>query len=459
MTVSSSIQTVLWLFLIFSAVAIAVKWIRIPYWIGLVIAGLVVGLLKLFPAVVLSRDLILLIFLPPLLFEGAWNLQVKNLKRNWLPISVLSTVGVVISIIVTAYLLHVFGPLNLYPAFLVAAMVSATDPISVLAIFRKMGINKDLTMILEGESIFNDCTALVAFSLVLSAMDASSQTSVASTVSKFGVLALGGIFVGSVTGLLASKIASWCGDHLLEITLTIMVAYGSFIVAEELGFSPIIAVVTAALLLRNLRHKDKHMAEFASAVESFWEYISFAVNSLVFLLIGMQVNNAVLSQNSRLIGVGIIALLVSRALVVYTLSPLLSGRPVQIPYAWRHILVWGGLRGALPIAMALSLPQGMLMREELIVLTLGLVVFTLLVPGLTIEPLVSLLKLERGQKQLAGVAGAKDAAETIYFEPHQSAEAMQGKNVSFGAQPAMSSITRPESISAPANGAELVGKQ
>jgi monovalent cation:H+ antiporter, CPA1 family len=433
--VSNSVQLVLLLFLVVTAVAFAVRLIRIPYWIALVIAGLIVGLSKIFPSIVLTRDLILIIFLPPLLFEGAWNLQLSSLKRNWLSISVLSTVGVAISIAVMTAILYFSACLDLASALLLSAMVSTTDPIAVLAVFRKMGINKDLTMILEGESIFNDCTSLVAFSLILSAVTTSTQGSAASIAAKFLVLCLGGIFVGFVVGIIASKVASWCKDHLLEITLTLIVAYGSFLIADEMGFSPIIAIVTAAVTLRNAPTGGSQFSEFASSLDSIWEYIAFAVNSIVFLLIGMQVQGTDLLKDGPSIMIGMLALVVSRAVVVHTLCPLLSRGRVRIPYSWRHVLVWGGLRGALPMAMALSLPQGLPMREHLIVLTLALVLFTLLGPGLTIEPLVAMLKLNREKRV---------AQEALQFLPDQPPEIMQATAIALdGTTPVIMLVTDP----------------
>ncbi|MGH9549420.1 MAG: cation:proton antiporter, partial [Terriglobales bacterium] len=212
-----------------------------PYAVALVIAGLLIGISQILPPINMTPDLVLLIFLPALLFEASWNLDLKILRRNWLSISVLATIGVVVCMFSVAAILHFAGGMNVQTALLFGAMVSATDPVSVVALFRQMGIDKRLTMILEGESIFNDGTAVVLFRIVLGIVLSGGQWSPAASALNFFIVVVGGAALGSVLGYLASLITSAFDDHLLEITLTMVTAYGSFIIAEHLGVSPVIA--------------------------------------------------------------------------------------------------------------------------------------------------------------------------------------------------------------------------
>ena len=358
---------------------------------ALVIAGLVIGLLDVLPPVTMTPELVLMIFLPALLFEASWNLDIKALRRDWLPISVLATVGVIVCMFSVAAVLHFVGGMNMQTAMLFGAMVSATDPVSVIALFRQMGIDKRLTMILEGESLFNDGTAVVLFQLVLAIVLSGGNWSLPSAVGTFFLVVLGGALLGGLLGYIASKITSAFDDHLLEITLTMVTAYGAFLLADKLKVSPVIAVVVAGIVVGNYGSRSGMSATTRLAVNSFWEYAAFLVNSLLFLLIGLQVQVPLLIQHSQVIGFGVLAVFVARLLVVYGICPFVSTERLPIPDKWRHLMFWGGLRGALVMALALSLPLKFPEREAIINMTFGVVLFTLLVPGLTMEPLVRFL--------------------------------------------------------------------
>jgi monovalent cation:H+ antiporter, CPA1 family len=397
---SFHIDVLVVLLMVTSAVAMTVKWIRLPYSIALVIVGLICGVFHLLPPVEMSPELILLIFLPALLFEAAWNMDLRLLRQNAIPISVLATLGVLISMIIVAYCLHLGAAMPLGAAFLFGAMISATDPISVLALFRKMGMNQRLTMILEGESLFNDGTAVVLFNIVLGIVMANAELSIPAAVGSFLAVVVGGAAVGGALGFLASKITSFFDDHLLEITLTTILAYGSYLLAEQARVSPVISVLTAGIVMGNFGSRAGMSATTRIAVNSFWEYAAFVVNSLVFLLIGLQVKFDLLAKYILPIGVGIGAILIARAVIVYGLTPFLSNRHYPIPWSWRNLLFWGGIRGSLCMALALSLPTNFPGREAVIITTFGVVLFTLLLPGLTMQPLVTLFRMNVAESKL-----------------------------------------------------------
>ena len=385
------IDTLLALLLAASATAVVTKWIRVPYAVALVIAGLIIGLSKVMPPVSMTPDLVLLIFLPALLFEASWNLDVKTLRRDWLSISVLATIGVVVCMVAVAVILHFTVHMNFMTALLFGAMISATDPVSVIALFRQMGIDKRLTMILEGESLFNDGTAVVLFKIVLAIIVSGSSFSAVNTVGAFALVMLGGALVGGGLGFIASKITSAFDDHLLEITLTMITAYGAYLVADKLHVSAVIAVVAAGIVVGNYGSRTGMSTTTRFAVNSFWEYAAFLGNSLLFLLIGLQIQIPLLLRYSGIIALAVLAVFVARGLVVYGICPFVSTTRLPIPYKWRHLMFWGGLRGALVMALALSLPLDFPQRQEIINMTFGVVLFTLLVPGLTMEPLIKLL--------------------------------------------------------------------
>ncbi len=411
MTEHIHIDIFLVLLMVTAAVAMAVKWVRLPYSISLVIVGLLIGVFHLLPTVEMTPDLILLVFLPALLFEASWNIDLKELHESWLAILLLAVPGVVISTAVIAAVMHFTVAMPWTIAFLLGAMLSATDPISVLALFRKLGMNKRLTIILEGESLFNDGTAVVLFKLILAMIIANtSQVSFLHASGSFTLVVLGGAILGAALGYIASRITAFFDDHLLEITLTTILAYGSYLAAELTHVSPVISVVCAGIVMGNYGSRTGMSATTRLAVNSFWEYAAFLVNSFVFLLIGMQVKFNLLEKYSMSIAAAIFAIIIARAFVVYGLSPIFARPKTPVPWKWRHLLWWGALRGSLCMALALSLPSGVEFREVILITTFGVVLFTLLVPGLSIEPLVQLMKMNQvvessllAYKELKGV--------------------------------------------------------
>ncbi|MBX9671598.1 MAG: Na+/H+ antiporter [Candidatus Obscuribacterales bacterium] len=387
------------LVLVATCVAIAIKWIRLPYSIALVLVGLNIGIFHLLPPVVMTPELILLFFLPAMLFEASWNLDLRMMKRCFQPVIAFATVGVGLSTAVVGAVLHYMAGVDMTTAMLFGAMISATDPISVLALFKRMGIEKRLITILEGESLLNDATAVVLFRILLAAAITGGAISAADLGMQFLLVTFGGAAIGIVLGLAASFLTKFFDDHLLEITLTIIVAYGSYLISEQFHASSVMAVLVAGIVMGNYGSKTYMSASTRLAVDSFWEYGAFIAESLVFLLIGMQIKVDLLIKYAPLIGVAILAILVGRLVVIYGLAPFVSSKVEPIPFKWRHLLFWGGVRGALCMAMALSLPQNFPLKEGLIVTTFGVALFTLLIQGLTFEPLIRVLKV-RGMQSV-----------------------------------------------------------
>jgi len=383
-----------------AAVGISVKWIKLPYSIALVIVGMLIGIGNFLPKLEMTPELILLVCLPALLFEASWNIDLSILKLSIVPISIFATLGVVISVFIVGISMHAFTDLPLVSSLLFGTMIAATDPISVIALFRKMGIDKRLALLLEGESLFNDGIAVVLFQLMLSICIAGAVPSIPKTIFTFLLVVLGGGAVGSMLGFAASRLIRLFDDHLLEITLTTIVAYGSYLLAEQLHVSPVIAVVSAGIVLGNYGSHTSMSPSTRLAVNSFWEYAAFLVNSLVFLLIGLQIKFELLSNYLVPLAVAIPSVIAARAIAIYGLSFFLATKSLPLPYSWRHIIVWGGLRGALCMALALSLPFDFPQRDLLIILTFGVVLFTLLVPGLTIESLAKALKISAPDKAI-----------------------------------------------------------
>lgn len=391
------IHVFLILTLVAAAVAIAVKWIRLPYSIALVVAGLAIGVFRLLPEVHMTPELILLVFLPALLFEASWNLNLHVLKKCWKPVTAFATLGVFLSTLVVGYVISVLAKVDLLIALVFGAMISATDPISVIAFFKKMGIEKRLVTILEGESLLNDGTAVVLFRILMAAAITGGALSPVDVLSQFLIVTFGGVALGIIIGAFASWLTRFFDDHSLEITLTLVSAYGAFIVAESFHISGVMAVLVAGIIMGNYGSRTHMSPTTRLAVDSFWEYAAFIAESLVFLLIGIQIELGLLVKYAPQIGIAIVAILAGRCVVIYGLAPFVSSPRYPIPGSWRHLLFWGGLRGSLCMAMALSLPSNFPMRESLIVTTFGVALFTLFIQGLSFEPLVKLLKVSKAK--------------------------------------------------------------
>ena len=389
-------EAIIVLLLIAAVVAIVAKRLKIPYTVGLVLIGLVLGLL-IPQKIGVSPQLILALLVPPLVFDAAFHIRLDDLRRDFWLIVLLAVPGVILTTFLVGWMVAFGTGLALAMALVFGAVVSATDPVAVVALFRRLGAPRRLQVLLEGESLFNDGTAIVMFSLTV-AMVLSGQFSLAGNITSFLAVAGGGILTGIALGLLVSAFIGRIDEPLVETTLTVILAFGAYLLAESFQVSGVLAVVAAGLVNGNAGPRGMSPTT-RIVVYNFWETGAFLANSFVFLLVGLAVDVTQLFANWAAIGWGILAVLVARALAIYGLSVFGKG----IPANWRHILYWGGLRGAIALALALSLPttgpfatQG----PQLQAMAFGVVLFTLLVQGFSMDWLSRRLKIvERSSAQ------------------------------------------------------------
>jgi len=372
----------------------ALSWLRnIPYTLLLLLVGL--GLATLDVRLVnLSPELILFIFLPPLLFEAAWNIKWSNLKRDLFPIGLFAIVGVLICVGALFLGLQQLAGASLATALLVGAGLSATDPVSVVALFRELGVDKRLTTLMEGESLFNDGVAVVAYNLLLGIALGIEQFDIPITISRFLVFVGIGLSIGGLIGFGISFLTQRFDLPLVEQSLTLVSAYGTYLVAEELGGSGVIAVVSTGLILGNFGSRIGMSPRTRLSVSEFWDFVAFFVNSIVFLLIGDQVVFAGLIENLNTILIAIVVMSLARVVSIFGLSAVSNwwaGSNITVPN--QLILWWGGLRGSVSVALALSVPVTLADREIIIDIIFGVMLFTLLVQGLTTKPLLQALNL------------------------------------------------------------------
>jgi CPA1 family monovalent cation:H+ antiporter len=286
----------------------------------------------------------------------------------------------------------------------------------VLSIFKDMSIDKRLTINVEGESLFNDGTSVVLYGILVGAV-ASSRLEILAGLRDFAVQVAGGAALGAGLGYVFSRLTGRIDDPEIEITLTTILAYGSYLLAQSLHLSGVIATVVAGLMIGNFGMRTGMSWRTRIALWSFWEYVSFLINSVLFLLIGLQVRLGGLLHMWRAALLSIAAVLVARLLTVYGLVPISNLFSTKIPLRWQHVMVWGGMRGALSLALVLSIGSKFPYRDQLLSLTFGVVAFTIVVQGITLKPLIRLLGIgesnddDYSQSRVRQVAIASAIAE------------------------------------------------
>ncbi|WP_108652527.1 cation:proton antiporter [Dongshaea marina] len=410
------IKIIVFLLFIAALAASLLRKIRMPFTVGLVLIGMLLGYLghtteffSFLSKAQLTPDFILYLIVPTLIFEASMALDVKLLKKNLLFILMLAIPGLLISTAIIGIMVGHWTPLPLLLAFLFGALISATDPVAVIALFRELGVCKRLTMLVDGESVLNDATAIVLFTVLMGMITALAQSGQGISLSA-GML--GGavfqffkIFIGgAVSGAVIGFVLSWLirverGDPLIQIALSTVIAYVAYIIPEHLGFSGIMAVMSAGIVFRIQATKilDHEVHNF---MEHYWEYAAFVANALIFLLLGLTedqlfANIGRYTDHGWYIVIAVFAVLVSRFILIPVLMSISNRFLPNYKVDWRRQLVmwWGGLRGAIPIALVLSLPKDLEYRHLIMDMTFGVVLFTLVVQGMTIHPLMKKLKL------------------------------------------------------------------
>ena len=396
------------LLLIACVVAIASKMVsQLPYTIFLTLVGLVIGVLGIGPRIEetgFSHELIFFVFLPPLLFQGAFHMELNSLLKQFWPIVCFAVPGVIVSTLVVGGVVGWFGGISsMMVAILFGALISPTDPVSVLALFKQVGAPEDLKTLIEGESLFNDATGVVLFTILLKVVLSGQQFGFGQAAYEFVKVSFGGIVIGAVLGWIVFNIMRHLEDHLLENALCLVLAYGSFWLAEVIHLSGVIATVIAGLMMGNYGRRLSMSEKTTKTVETFFESIDFVINSMLFILIGLELREVPADIMWRTVFIAIAAMMIGRAAVSYSFYWLLNQVGTKRPKRWKHILFWGGLRGSIPIALMLQLPnEGVLetWRPILLVAGFGCVFFSLVVQGITIGPLMRKLGIGDATKTI-----------------------------------------------------------
>lgn len=376
-------------FLLFvsAVVAMLTRRMRLPYTVGLVLAGMALYFSHVYIKWHLSKDLIFSVFLPPLVFEAALFIHWRDFRRELPVVTLLATVGVVLAATVTALGMHYALSWEWGSALAFGTLIAATDPVSVIATFKESKVHGRLRMLIESESLLNDGTAAVAFVAVLGVLAGGHETVVSIGGALF-ITIIGGVLIGGTVAYLFMLLAGRTPDYLVEITFTTLAAYGSFFLAEHYHCSGVLAALTAGLVVGNFRTSGSISTAGRHALGPFWEYLAFVANSLIFLLIGAQ------EAQQRFQGLWVPVLLaialvtLGRAVAIYPLCAVFVRSRLKVDLRHQHVLFWGGLRGALALALALALPDTLPHQNAIVAITFAVVAFSVFAQGLTIRPLM-----------------------------------------------------------------------
>ena len=394
--------------------------LRIPYTIALVVVGLLLGTFGSFNAPPLDKELLFDIFLPGLLFEAAYHLKSSEFWRNKFAIIVLAIPGVIVSIALTALLVLAaksagwLTAIGWRQALVFASLIAATDPVAVVALFRELGVARRLQVLVEGESLLNDGTSVVLFTLAVAVATGgpSAVPSPLGLLGKFVLMVGGGLIIGLLVALGVTWFMRRVHDAATEITLTMIAAYGSFALAETLGVSGVIATVAAGMLCGSYAEKMAMSAPTRDAIVGFWSYVSFMLNSIVFLLLGLQVHVRALADAWLPILLAYLAVAIGRSIMIFGVSTLLRPTSERLEDGWSFILMIGGLRGALSMVLALSLPTDFPARTEIVTLTFGVVVISILLQGTATAIVAGRLTRRTAMRAGLTTAGPSSAPST-----------------------------------------------
>lgn len=386
------------LLVVASLVAMISRRIGLPYTAGLVLAGIALAFLPLGANLPLSRELIFNIFLPPLIFEASLQLRWQRFREQMPLTVVLAFLGVAISAALVASGMHWLLGWSWLGAAFFGVLIAATDPVSVIAAFKEMRAEPRLAMVVESESLLNDGVAAVGFAMLAGIAHGEAFTVGAA----FGSLVwtvIGGVGIGASIALAVLTIAGRTSDHLVEVTLTTVVAWGGFLLAENLHASGVFAALAAGIIVGNLGWRGSISTAGQQHVVDFWEYAAFLANSCLFLLIGSHEAHQPIALVSSTLILAIIFALIGRAAAVYPLAMLFRRSSLRLPASYQHVLVWGGLRGAVGLALALAIPASVPERGAIVVLTFGVVAFSIFAQGLTMPPLLRRWKLTGAENE------------------------------------------------------------
>jgi CPA1 family monovalent cation:H+ antiporter len=389
-------QSFLFFLIVLGAAATALRLLSrtsptVPYPVLLAVGGILIGLIPGLGLPPIGPDLILLAFVPGLVFEASLSLDLNELWRRVVPISLLATVGVFLTVLLIGGLAHYGLGLDWASGFLLGSIVAATDPIAVVNLLRQVGAPRGLEAILDSESLFNDGTGVAVFAAILGTI-LTGHPSLVDAGLRFLYVTGVGIAIGVAAGAAAGVFLRLVREAELEILITLVLAYGSYLAADVIHASGVVAVVCAGLVVARYGSRTGRLQ--GTQLHGFWALLAFVLNACLFLMVGLALPTRSLLAVAGLVLVAYVIMFAARVIPVYTLLGLADPRGRSIPWRWRHMTLWGGLRGALSVALALSVAAMPGVNPNVSVLAYGMVVLSLIIQGGLLLPVARLLRLQ-----------------------------------------------------------------
>ena len=379
-----TIELFVLLVLLATIVALVARRVALPYSVALVVAGLAITVFAPGQRIEVTPELILAVMIPGLVFQAAYKIDVIELRRTFGTVAVLAAPGVIITALVVALVVPALTGLGTAQAVVLGAAVSATDPVAVVSLFRRVGAPPRLSTLVDAESLLNDGTGVVLFAIATAAL--VRPVTLSEGIVTFLVTIVASAGIGLVAGFLSFRLMRATDDPQLEVAISVVAAYGTYLVADRFHESGIIATVVVGLVL-GAQHGPRDLsAATRQALDTVWEFAAFLLTAFVFLLVGFAMSTQLLVSALPLIVAGYLAITGARALIVYGLvgggSRLLPGQR-GLPASYLHVMFWAGLRGAIAVALALALPPSLPDRDLLTGAIYGIVLITLVVQGTT----------------------------------------------------------------------------
>jgi CPA1 family monovalent cation:H+ antiporter len=377
-------------------VAILSRRLHLPYSVGLAAAGFGLAELGGGANLAMTPAQIYTILLPPLIFEAALQMRWQPFRGDMPLTLTLAFLGTLISAALVAGGMHALRGWSWLGAGMFGALIAATDPVSVLSAFKEMHAEVRLSRLVEAESLLNDGAAAVIFGILLN-IAAGQATTAPTILLTFLWMVAGGAAVGAAAGGGVLLLAGRTDDHLVEITLTTIAAYGAFLVADHLHMSGVLASLAAGLVVGNVGWRGSISGTGRDHIISFWEYVAFLANSIIFILIGGRAALHAPQIANRESAVAVALVLLARALSVMPICALFAWSSLRVSTRYQAVLIWGGLRGALALALALSVPPSVPERPQIIVAAFAVVAFSIFVQSLTMPWMTRALRLAARQ--------------------------------------------------------------
>jgi CPA1 family monovalent cation:H+ antiporter len=393
-TVVQSVRELAWLLLGAAIIGILARHIRVPYAVALVLGGLIVEESHVISVPQIDPAVVLFAFLPPLLFDASFRLDPRELRLVARPVLLLAVPGVAVTALVVGVIVSFFLDLPFQVALLFGSLVAATDPVAVIAVLKELALPARLVVIPEAESLVNDGMAITLYT-GLSQVLTAGGADVIGLAGLFLREVLLGLAVGAALGFVFSRLTATIDDHLIEMMLSVVLAYGSYLLADALHSSGPLACVAAGVIQGSYGRQFGMSDQSSRLLDDLWEFLGFFANAILFLLIGLSVNLAALMANGKAVAVAIVSVVVARIIIVQAVAFISTRGGSAVPHRERVVLVWAGLRGALTVALALGLPLNTPSRGLLINMAFGVVLFTLIAQGLSLPLVIRRLGLRR----------------------------------------------------------------